>query len=172
MKVLNVILEWKPDITTDPRSIALDEDVFDVFDLFFPDEFRFLCNPRRPAVCNRFSPTADQLWRFEFVVREGQDPIHGGARKHEQGHPSLHHSSRSRYRLSPPVQYPTDCIRTLRSRPFCFSARSCNKWALGRVILADDAAHWFPPFGGQGTPSGFRDASSLAWRLATLSRNS
>ena len=78
----------------------------------------------------------------------------------------------SRYGLSPPVQYPTDCIRTLRSRPFCFSARSCNKWALGRVILTGDAAHVFPPFGGQGVASGFRDASSLAWRLAILSRNS
>jgi hypothetical protein len=36
MKVPNVILEWEPDVTTDPRSIALDEDVFD---LFFPNEF-------------------------------------------------------------------------------------------------------------------------------------
>jgi hypothetical protein len=77
----------------------------------------------------------------------------------------------SRYGLSSPVRYPTDCIRTLRSRPFGFSARSCNKWALGRVILAGDAAHVFPPFGGQGIASGFRDASSLAWRLAILSRS-
>jgi hypothetical protein len=85
-------------------------------------------------------------------------------------HPYITHPG-SRYGLSSPVQYPTDCIRTLRSRPFCFSARSCNKWALGRVILAGDAAHVFPPFGGQGIASGFRDASSLAWRLAILSRN-
>lgn len=29
-------------------------------------------------------------------------------------------------------------------------------------------AHVFPPFGGQGIASGFRDSSSLAWRLAVL----
>jgi FAD binding domain len=144
----------------------------DVFDLFFPNEFRFLCNPRRPAVCGRFGPPADRLWRFEFVVRKGEDPMAMAEPESTSKiiHPYITHPG-SRYGLSSPVQYPTDCIRTLRSRPFCFSARSCNKWALGRVILAGDAAHVFPPFGGQGIASGFRDASSLAWRLAILSRN-
>ena len=74
------------------------------------------------------------------------------------------------HQLDSSVRYPNDCITTLRSRPFYFSARSCNKWALGRVIVAGDAAHVFPPFGGQGIASGFRDASSLAWRLAHLYR--
>lgn len=69
------------------------------------------------------------------------------------------------YSLSAPVAYPVDCIETIRSRPFHFSARSCNKWALGRVILCGDSAHVFPPFGGQGIVSGFRDALGLAWRL-------
>ncbi|KAL6229343.1 hypothetical protein BDW75DRAFT_235280 [Aspergillus navahoensis] len=56
------------------------------------------------------------------------------------------------FRLSQDVQYPEDCIRVL----------SCNKWSHGRVVL----------FGGQGTSSGFRDAASLAWRLALLCRQS
>lgn len=44
-----------------------------VYDLFFPYEFRFLCNPSRPAVCGRFGLQTDRLWRFEFVVRSGED---------------------------------------------------------------------------------------------------
>jgi 2-polyprenyl-6-methoxyphenol hydroxylase-like FAD-dependent oxidoreductase len=53
----------------------------------------------------------------------------------------------ARYGLAESVQFPADCINTLRSRPFSFVARSCNMWALGRVVLAGDSAHVFPPFG-------------------------
>lgn len=48
-------------------------------------------------------------------------------------------------RLPDPVEFPHDCIEVLRCRPFRFSARSCDRWALGRVILCGDAAHVFPP---------------------------
>jgi 2-polyprenyl-6-methoxyphenol hydroxylase-like FAD-dependent oxidoreductase len=47
--------------------------------------------------------------------------------------------------LSQDLMWPVDCIECIRSRPFSFSARSCNKWSLGRVILCGDAAHVFPP---------------------------
>lgn len=50
-----------------------------------------------------------------------------------------------RCRLDTDVEYPNDCINVLRSRPFRFAARKCNKWAMGRVILCGDAAHVFPP---------------------------
>ena len=44
-----------------------------VYDLFFPKDFRFLCNPHRAAVCGRFGRPKDRLWRFEFVVLPGED---------------------------------------------------------------------------------------------------
>lgn len=47
----------------------------EVYDHFFPADFRFLCNPRRPAVCGRFGLPEDKLWRFEFVVAPDEDGI-------------------------------------------------------------------------------------------------
>lgn len=45
-----------------------------VYDLFFPVNFRFICNPDRPAVCGRFGLPSDRLWRFEFVVLPDENP--------------------------------------------------------------------------------------------------
>ncbi|KAI5459548.1 hypothetical protein BGZ63DRAFT_489381 [Mariannaea sp. PMI_226] len=144
-----------------------------VYDSFFPTDFRFLCNPTRPAVCGRFGMQADRLWRFEFVVLPGEDGtvMSSPEKIREVVFPYITHPGR-RYnsQISQDIQYPTDCIEVLRSRPFNFSARSCNKWARERVILCGDAAHVFPPFGGQGITSGFRDAISLAWRLVIASQ--
>ena len=44
-----------------------------VYDLFFPPEFRFLCNPERPAVCGRFGLPTDRLWRFEYLIQKDED---------------------------------------------------------------------------------------------------
>ncbi|KAJ5936560.1 hypothetical protein N7466_003010 [Penicillium verhagenii] len=142
-----------------------------VYDLFFPENFRFICNPDRPAVCGRFGLPSDRLWRFEFVVRAGEDGDQMSKKENIQKvvFPYITHSG-SRYGLTQDVQFPEECIHVLRSRPFRFSARSCNKWSHGRVVLCGDAAHVFPPFGGQGIASGFRDAVSLAWRLVLLCR--
>jgi 2-polyprenyl-6-methoxyphenol hydroxylase-like FAD-dependent oxidoreductase len=52
------------------------------------------------------------------------------------------------YRLGGDVHFPRDCIQILRAAPYIFTARSCNKWALKRTILAGDSAHVFPQFGG------------------------
>jgi hypothetical protein len=44
-----------------------------VYDLFFPIDFRFLCNHQRPAICSRFGLPEDYLWRFEFLVSPEED---------------------------------------------------------------------------------------------------
>ncbi|PUU76259.1 putative monooxygenase [Tuber borchii] len=144
----------------------------EVYDAFFPVHFRFICNPDRPSVCGRFGLSKDRLWRFEFIVKEGEDGVKMAEWKNvwKIVGPYLKHGGK-RYGLDGDVCFPQDCIKVLRSRPFSFAARSCNKWSVGRVILCGDAAHVFPPFGGQGIASGFRDASSLAWRLNLACRS-
>ncbi|GKZ27307.1 hypothetical protein AbraCBS73388_004084 [Aspergillus brasiliensis] len=124
-----------------------------------------------PAVSGRFGLPADRLWRFEYVIHKGEDGYVMASPEEMRRvvYPYITHRG-SRYQLAEDVQFPEDCIEVLRCRPFTFSSRTCNVWAKDRVILCGDAAHVFPPFGGQGIVSGFRDAISLSWRLAMLCR--
>ena len=41
-----------------------------------------------------------------------------------------------------------------------------DRYRAGRLLLAGDSAHLFPPLGGQGLNLGFQDATNLAWKLA------
>jgi 2-polyprenyl-6-methoxyphenol hydroxylase-like FAD-dependent oxidoreductase len=44
--------------------------------------------------------------------------------------------------------------------------RLAERYRVGRVLLAGDAAHIHPPTGGQGLNLGVQDASNLGWKLA------
>ena len=44
--------------------------------------------------------------------------------------------------------------------------RQVTEYRRGRVLLAGDAAHVHPPFGGQGLNLGIQDAVNLGWKLA------
>jgi putative polyketide hydroxylase len=45
-----------------------------------------------------------------------------------------------------------------------------DRWRHGRVFLAGDAAHHFPPHGGFGLNSGVQDAHNIAWKLVARLR--
>jgi len=45
-----------------------------------------------------------------------------------------------------------------------------DRWRHGRVFLAGDAAHHFPPHGGFGLNSGVQDMQNLAWKLVARLR--
>ncbi|GAA4640297.1 FAD-dependent monooxygenase [Actinoallomurus vinaceus] len=49
---------------------------------------------------------------------------------------------------------------------FTDNTRQADTYRIGRVLLAGDAAHVHPPFGGQGLALGFGDAVNLGWKLA------
>ncbi|WP_104086752.1 rifampin monooxygenase [Arthrobacter sp. GMC3] len=49
---------------------------------------------------------------------------------------------------------------------FSDATRLAEKYRVGRVLLAGDAAHVHPPLGGQGLNLGIQDAFNLGWKLA------
>jgi 2-polyprenyl-6-methoxyphenol hydroxylase-like FAD-dependent oxidoreductase len=46
------------------------------------------------------------------------------------------------------------------------ATRLADRYRVGRVLLAGDAAHVHPPYGGQGLNLGLQDAFNLGWKLA------
>jgi tetracenomycin A2 monooxygenase-dioxygenase len=54
--------------------------------------------------------------------------------------------------------------------PWSFDTALADRFQVGRVLLAGDAAHRFPPTGGFGMNSGLQDAQNLAWKLAAVLR--
>lgn len=49
---------------------------------------------------------------------------------------------------------------------FTDAVRLAERYRVGRVLLAGDAAHVHPPLGGQGLNLGIQDAFNLGWKLA------
>jgi 2-polyprenyl-6-methoxyphenol hydroxylase-like FAD-dependent oxidoreductase len=48
------------------------------------------------------------------------------------------------------------------------AVRMVDRYRVGRVLLAGDAAHVHPPAGGQGLNTGIQDAYNLGWKLASV----
>ncbi|HET7714387.1 MAG TPA: FAD-dependent oxidoreductase, partial [Bauldia sp.] len=61
-------------------------------------------------------------------------------------------------------------LRIRLVRPWSLGAAVAERYRRGRIFLAGDAAHSFPPTGGLGLNTGVQDAHNLAWKLAAVLR--
>jgi 3-(3-hydroxy-phenyl)propionate hydroxylase len=118
------------------------------------DRLRFHCNPARPTVdC----PTPLGHHRWEYPARAGeldQDLLSDDAIwkvLNDQGITDAN-------------------VEILRAVIYSHHVRVADRWRVGRVFLAGDAAHAMPPWIGQGMSAGVRDAANLCWKLAAVVR--
>ncbi|MDQ2723339.1 MAG: FAD-dependent monooxygenase [Actinomycetota bacterium] len=77
--------------------------------------------------------------------------------------PQLHHIQAVLDRLSPE---PVTASNLRWSSVFRISHRLVDRYGVGRVFVAGDAAHIHPPTGAQGMNTGVQDAYNLGWKLA------
>lgn len=112
------------------------------------------CDPDRPTMTIPL-PYGRRRFEFKLLPDEHEDTIVEDAAVNALIEP--YYKGRT-----PPV--------ISRRRVYWHHSRIASRFSSGRVFLAGDAAHLQPPFFGQGMNSGIRDATNLAWKLATVTR--
>lgn len=117
------------------------------------DHIEFLCDPGRPTV---HSVGTGGRIRWEFMLRPGET------------REEMEKDETIAKLLAPWAKM--GGVHLERKAVYRFHARSCERYSVGRVFLAGDAAHVTPPFVGQGLVSGLRDVANLGWKLAWVLR--
>ncbi|OBF81264.1 FAD-binding monooxygenase [Mycobacterium sp. 852002-51163_SCH5372311] len=134
------------------RWVVIDTKVIRPWDAH--DRLRFHCDPARPTVdC----PTPLGHHRWEYPAREGEDA-------------SKLVSDAEVWKVLNAQGITEDEVEILRAVVYCHHVRVADRWRVGRVFLAGDAAHAMPPWIGQGMSAGVRDAANLCWKLAAVLR--
>ncbi|MEV6101993.1 bifunctional 3-(3-hydroxy-phenyl)propionate/3-hydroxycinnamic acid hydroxylase [Nocardia sp. NPDC051981] len=113
--------------------------------------FDFVCDPELPIVS---CPQPDGHHRFEFMLNDAQTK-----EEMEDDETVRRHIERF---VNP------DEVEVLRKLVYTFNAVIADRWRVGRILIAGDAAHMTPQFIGQGMNSGVRDADNLSWKLTAI----
>jgi 2-polyprenyl-6-methoxyphenol hydroxylase-like FAD-dependent oxidoreductase len=66
------------------------------------------------------------------------------------------------------VGVPNLQVEILSCAPWTVSARVAERYRVGRIFLAGDAAHEMTPAGGHGMNTGIQDAHNLVWKVAAV----
>lgn len=132
------------------RWVVIDTKVLKEWDAH--DRLRFHCNPARPTVdC----PTPLGHHRWEYPARATEDDhelLREEAIWKVLGDQGITHEN----------------VKILRAVIYSHHVRVADRWRVGRVFLAGDAAHAMPPWIGQGMSAGVRDVANLCWKLAAV----
>jgi 3-(3-hydroxy-phenyl)propionate hydroxylase len=132
------------------RWVVIDTKVHKVWDGH--DRLRFHCNPSRPTVdC----PTPLGHHRWEYPARAGEDD-------------NMLLREDEIWKVLDAQGITQDHVEILRAVIYSHHVRIAERWRVGRVFLAGDAAHAMPPWIGQGMSAGVRDVANLCWKLATV----
>ena len=111
------------------------------------------CNPGSTVLVHK---QPGGVWRIDYQLRDGEDPLE--AVKPENVMPrieSLLAMMGERGAWSP-----------IWITMYKANALTLERYRVGRVLFAGDAAHLVPIFGVRGANSGIDDADNLAWKLA------
>lgn len=111
---------------------------------------RQFCEPEQPGMTMQMGP---HHRRWSFMIFPGESPDE-----------AVRHENVWR-RLDRGEGATPDEFELIRVVSYQFRSLLAERWRVGRVLLAGDAAHQMPPFLAQGMCSGFRDAYNLAWKL-------
>ena len=111
----------------------------------------FRCDPRRPTV--ELPAVGDRVrWEFMQLPGESEEKL----------------SRDETVRALVKEKAGVNAFEIERKAVYAFHARVADRWRVGRVFLAGDAAHLMPPFAGQGMNGGMKDAANLSWKLVAV----
>jgi 3-(3-hydroxy-phenyl)propionate hydroxylase len=134
------------DLGFDQRWLVVDVMVRDTTTPQLPSIIQQVCDPHRLAT---FVPSHERHRRWEFHL-DDEEPA-------PDAWPLL-----ARWGVTP------QNAELVRAVAYRFHALVAERWRVGNVFIAGDAAHQMPPFMGQGMCSGVRDAANLAWKVAEV----
>jgi 2-polyprenyl-6-methoxyphenol hydroxylase-like FAD-dependent oxidoreductase len=112
--------------------------------------YRQFCEPEHPRMTLQMGP---EHRRWSFMIFPDEPPEEAARIENVWK------------RLDRPEGATPDEVDVIRAVAYKFRSLLAERWRVGRVFLAGDAAHQMPPYLAQGLCSGFRDAHNLSWKL-------
>ena len=114
--------------------------------------------PSNPGSTVLMHRQPDDVWRIDYQVRDGEDPLEAVKPENVLPRVKAHLAWIGEVEPWEPLWisiYNAKCL-------------TLDNYQHGRVLFAGDAAHLVPIFGVRGLNSGLDDASNLAWKLAAV----